>query len=63
MAAAYQQCIDMRTGEISDMILRVADQAYIPPDPGNRDRIEYEAWLDAGNTPDPPPPPPPEFSP
>lgn len=63
MAAAYQQCIDMRTGGISDMILRVADQAYIPPDPGNRDRIEYEAWLAEGNTPDPPPPLPPEFSP
>lgn len=63
--AEYQQLRDATnpTG-ISETILRVADQAYIPNDPGNRDRQEYEAWLAEGNTPDPPDPlpepPPPE---
>lgn len=54
MAAAYQQIRDSMTGGISEMVLRVADQAYIPPDPANRDRQEYEEWLAAGNVPDPP---------
>jgi len=40
-------------------ILRLADNAFIPPDPGNRDYREYLDWLDAGNTPEPAPPPPP----
>ena len=54
--ADYQQTRDA-TGGISDVVMRRADQAYIPPDPANRDRAEYEAWLAAGNTPDPPAPP------
>jgi hypothetical protein len=34
-------------------IIRVADRATIPADPGNRDFQEYLAWLAlAGNTPD-----------
>jgi hypothetical protein len=44
----------------SDLVLRVADGAYIPNDPGNRDRAEFEAWLEAGNKPDPAPAPPPQ---
>lgn len=40
-------------------VLRTADQVWIPDDPDNRDRIEYEKWLAAGNTPDPAPPLPP----
>jgi hypothetical protein len=62
--AEYKQLNDSMTGTISETILRTVDQAHIPPDPANRDRIEYEAWLAEGNTPDPPDPlpepPPPE---
>jgi len=36
-------------------ILRLADNACIPPDPANTDYATYLAWLEAGNTPDPAP--------
>ena len=38
-----------------DTILRLADNAYIPQAPGNRDYREYLDWLEAGNTPEPAP--------
>ena len=41
-----------------DTILRLADNAFIPPDPANTDYAAYLAWLDAGNTPEPAPEPP-----
>lgn len=41
-----------------DMILRIADGAFIPPDPANSDFQTYLAWLDAGNIPEPAPEPP-----
>jgi hypothetical protein len=46
----------------TDVVIRTSDSAYIPNDPANRDRIEYNVWLAAGGVPDPyvaPPPMPP----
>jgi len=54
----YQQIADTLTGEIrNDLILRLADNAFIPPDPANTDYQAYLAWLEAGNTPEPAPEP------
>jgi hypothetical protein len=39
----------------SDCILRLADNAFIPPDPSNVDYAAYLEWLAAGNTPEPAP--------
>ena len=40
-----------------DTILRLADNAFIPAAPGNRDYREYLDWLSEGNTPLPAPAP------
>lgn len=41
------------------VVIRTADRAFIPNDPENRDRIEYDKWLYDGGVPDPYAPPPP----
>jgi hypothetical protein len=38
-------------------ILRLEDNAFIPPDPANTDYAAYLTWLDEGNTPLPAPEP------
>lgn len=35
----------------TNCILRVADKAFIPPDPANTDYQAYLAWLTEGNEP------------
>lgn len=51
---AYQQYLDLLTGEIAPGIIRTSDSMFIPNAPGNKDWDEYELWLAEGNTPDPP---------
>ena len=46
-----------------DSILRLTDNAFIPPDPANRDYREYLAWLAEGTTPEPAPEPPAPLTP
>jgi hypothetical protein len=41
----------------TDCILRLADNAFIPPDPANTDYQAFLRWLDEGNTPEPAPEP------
>jgi hypothetical protein len=39
----------------NELILRLADNANIPPDPANTDYAAYLAWVEEGNTPEPAP--------
>jgi len=39
----------------SGSILRIADNAFIPPDPANIDYAAYLKWVAAGNMPEPMP--------
>ena len=47
----------------TDCILRLADNAFIPPDEANTDYAAYLAWVAAGNTPEPAPEPPAPLTP
>jgi hypothetical protein len=38
-----------------DIILRLSDNAFIPPDEANTDYVAYLAWVAAGNMPEPAP--------
>jgi hypothetical protein len=55
--AAYQLLANPFGGS-PNSVLREADGAIIPFDHANVDYIAYQAWLAAGNTPDPVPTPP-----
>jgi hypothetical protein len=39
-------------------VIRTADEAFIPDNPSNTDRVRYEAWLAGGGVPNPYVPPP-----
>ena len=41
----------------STSILRLADNAFIPPDPANTDYAAYLQWVEQGGTPEPAPEP------
>jgi hypothetical protein len=47
----YQIIIDSITGQPAQCIKRLADNAFIPFDPQNRDYAEYLEWLAEGNEP------------
>ena len=54
---------DYQLTATDDVVIRTEDGAYIPDDPANADWIDYQAWLEDGNIPDPyvaPKPPEPE---
>ena len=50
----YKQCKNI-DGSIAACILRLADNAFIPPDTANTDYATYLAWVEAGNMPEPAP--------
>jgi hypothetical protein len=47
----YQQLKPIFEGQPAQCIKRLADNAFIPFDPANRDYQEYLEWLAEGNEP------------
>jgi len=52
MTYTYKKQNPARDGEVSNVILRKEDNAFIPFDSANKDYQEYLAWLAEGNTPE-----------
>lgn len=48
----YKQVKDGNGVVKTNVILRTADNVYIPNDLGNHDWVAYQAWLGLGNTPE-----------
>jgi hypothetical protein len=46
----YKQILDNLSKEIKS-VKRIADNAFIPFDPANRDFQEYQEWIALGNQP------------
>ena len=47
----YIQIKDYFGKTLNDVIKRLSDDAFIPFDPANTDFVEYQKWLELGNTP------------
>ena len=48
----YKLLNDIVTGELSKVVIRTTDNAFIPFDPANTDYAKYLEWLAEGNTPE-----------
>tara|TARA_R100000234_G_C4858288_1_gene118107 strand:- start:291 stop:452 length:162 start_codon:yes stop_codon:yes gene_type:complete len=47
---SYKLTKNIITGATDEVILRIADNAFIPCDEGNKDYQDYLTWVAEGNT-------------